>query len=135
LQDILANLRLRERAELGRKFHEVINGIRSKTEGFLYNAAFLDPKPDWVFVFASSKNVDRSIALERMMALMRGAMAFYGKEQCLVVVDRDGAGYEVAFDQMKHPPTLEERQEGERRFGHLRIVDHRSLNLVPRDLE
>jgi hypothetical protein len=66
---------------------------------------------------------------------MLEAMAFYGKQQCLVVADRDGAAHEVAFGQTKSPPTPEECEAGERRFGHLRIVDHRALSLVPRDLE
>jgi hypothetical protein len=134
MQDAFANLRLRERAELGRKFSEVIDQMRSKDGGFLYNAALLDPKPDWVFVFVSSKGVERPMLLERMLELMLGAMAFYEKDRCLVVADRDGAAYEVSFGQMKSPPTPEERAAGERRFGHLRIVDHRTLNLVPRAL-
>jgi hypothetical protein len=63
-------------------------------------------------------------------------MAFYGKQQCLVVADIDGAAYEVAFAQTKSLPTRPtpaECEAGERRFGHLRIVDHRALSVVPRD--
>jgi hypothetical protein len=45
MQDILANLRLRERAELGRKFHQVIDRMRSKNDGFVYNAPYLDARP------------------------------------------------------------------------------------------
>lgn len=131
MQGVFANLRLRERAELGRQFHSVIKQLSAKPEGLTYKAVFLDSKPEWVFVFASCKKLERAILLDRMMVLMWGAMAFYGKERCLMVVDRDGAGYEVVFGHMKSPPTFEEPQAGERLFGHLRIVD-RPVNLVPR---
>jgi hypothetical protein len=123
MQGVFANLRLRERAELGREFHGVIDQLTSEPEGFAYNAAYLDSKPEWVFVFGSCKNVERAILLDRMMELMWGAMAFYGRERCLTVVDRDGGAYEVVFGHMKTSPTFEERQVGKRRFGHLRIVD------------
>ena len=80
-------------------------------------------------MFGSCKKLDRAALLDRMGLLMPGAMAFFGKNRCLVVVDRDGQGYEVGFGHMTSSPTLAERQAGDRLFGHLQIVD-RPLNFA-----
>jgi hypothetical protein len=130
MQGVLANLRLPERAELGRAFYDAMGRLSAEPEGFVYTAAHLDSKPAWVFVFGSCKKLDRAILLGRMEQLMSGAMAFYKKERCLTVVDRDKAGYEVAFGHMRSPPTLKERQVGVRLFGHLRTID-RPVRLTP----
>jgi len=55
---------------------------------------------------------------------MRGAMAHYGKQRCMVVVDRDGEGYEVAVTRpdLVYVPTAAEVQYGEQAFGRLRTV-------------
>lgn len=119
MQGILANLRLRERAELGRAFDEVIERLRKETEGFIYKTAYLDSIPSWVFVFASSKSIDRAEVLRRMMELTSGAMAFYGRN-CMIIIDRDHVGYEVGLGSAKSPPTDLEQKVGERLFGHLR---------------
>src|SRR5712671_3633066 len=71
MQGVIASLRLRERAELGRAFQGVIQKLRDRQQdGFTYMAAYLDAKPDWVFVFGSSKNVKRVEVLKRAATLM-----------------------------------------------------------------
>jgi hypothetical protein len=129
MQGVLANLRLPERAELGRAFHGVIDRMAEQDKGFVYMAAHLDSRPEWVVVFGSSKKQDRAVLLERMGVLMPGAMAFFGKSRCLTILDRDGLGYEVGYGYMKSPPTSEECRAGEQLFGHLRIVD-RAVSLA-----
>ena len=42
MQGVVANLRLTERAELGRAFHGVIERLSTESEGFVYMAAHLD---------------------------------------------------------------------------------------------
>jgi hypothetical protein len=54
----------------------VIDRLATQDEGFVYMAAHLDSRPEWVVVFGSSKNLDRAVLLERMGLLMPGAMAF-----------------------------------------------------------
>jgi hypothetical protein len=129
MQSVLANLRLRERAELGRAFQGTIDKLSMKQEGFGYMAAHLDSRPKWVFVFGSCKGLDRVVLLERMRRLALRAMAFYGKNRCLTAVDRDAASYEVGFARMDSPPTLIERQAGHHLFGRLRTIDT-PLNFV-----
>jgi hypothetical protein len=130
MQGVLSNLRLPERAELGRAFHDAMQQLSVKPEGFVYTAWCLDSKPDLVLVFGSSKKLERRVLLDRMIVFMRGAMAFYRKERCLMVMDRDGVGYEVGLSQLQSAPTPEELQLGNQLFGHLGIID-RPLSLVP----
>jgi hypothetical protein len=104
--------------------------LSTKPEGFVYTAWCLDSKPDLVLVFGSTKKLECRILLDRMIGFMRGAMAFYRKERCLMIMDRDGVGYEVALDQLQSAPTFEELQLGNDLFGHLRRI-HRPLSLVP----
>jgi hypothetical protein len=130
MQGVLANLRLRERAELGQSFHGVIEKLRGEPDGLVYMAAHLDSHQEWVFVFGSCKNMDRGVVLERTELLVRAAMAQYGKKRSLAVVDRDGLSYEVLFARMASCSTLAEREAGERLFGHLRMAD-KAISLVP----
>ncbi len=111
MQGILAGLRLRERAELGRAFHEVISNLRPEASGFIYRSAWIDSKADWVFVFASSKGVERADVLTQLKELMVGAMAFH-QRNCLMVIDRDSVGYEVSIGILGSPPTPAEQEIG-----------------------
>jgi hypothetical protein len=80
----------------GRTFDGVISKLRPEAAGFTYQSVWLDSKPTWVFVFASSKGLERAEVLLRLRALMTGAMAFYNRN-CFTVIDRDSEGYEVSM--------------------------------------
>jgi hypothetical protein len=121
MQGVLAGLRLRERAKLGEAFYEVISNLRPKASGFTYKSVWLDPEPDWVFVFASSKGVTRAEVLTRMKTLMVGAMAFY-ERHCFTAIDRGAEGYEVSMGFLGSPPTAAEQKIGQEFFGHLRTT-------------
>lgn len=122
MQAILTDLSLRERAELGRQFHAVVLNIEDCSQGYAQASAHLDSKPDWVFVFGSSKGWDRSKLLSLVEPTMRAALAFYKKPHCMIVIDRDGAGYEVAVTRadavfVASPADV---WNGEKIFGRLR---------------
>jgi hypothetical protein len=121
MQAALADLRLRERAELGRAFQSAIERVAQKDQGFTFRAARFDSMPDWVYVLGGAKKVDRPELLSRIMKLMGGAMAFYEKPKCLVVVARDNSGYEVALSRPGVRPTPSHVEAGQRLFGNLRI--------------
>jgi hypothetical protein len=122
MQAALADLRLRERSELGRAFHSTIERLANKDRGFTFRAARFDSMPDWVYVVGAAKNIDRADLLSRTMVLMGGAMAFYEKSKCLVLVDRNNSGYEVALSRPGVRPTPEHLEAGKRLFGDLRIT-------------
>lgn len=122
MQAELADLRLRERSELGRAFHNASERLGGETGGFVFMAARLDSKPEWVYIFGSSKQIDRSAVMSRITPLMRGAMAYYDKRRCLLVLDRDGVSFEVALSRPDFNPTLADFEVGQRLFGHLRVT-------------
>lgn len=121
MQEILADLPLVERAALGKQFADVCEKSRRRTEGYCQAAAHLDSRPDWIFVFGSSRGWERQSILRSIERLMRGALAHYRKQQCMVLIDRDGEGYEVAI---KRPgelfiPTAEDMLNGRTLFADL----------------
>jgi hypothetical protein len=130
MQAALADLRLRERAELGRALRGAIARVAEKDHAFTFRAARFDSMPEWVYVLGASKDLDRADLLSRCMLLMGGAMAFYEKPKCLVVVDRDNSGYEVALSRPGVEPTAADLEAGQLLFGGLRITSI-PLNFLP----
>ena len=130
MQRVLADLRLRERAELGRAFENTALKLRNETQGFVYRAMRLDSQPEWVYVFGSSKNVERSVLLSRVAPLMQGALAHFDKSRCLLVIDRDRVGYEVALSRPGYQPSPTDHEAGMQLYGHLR-TESRSFSLAP----
>jgi hypothetical protein len=122
MQEILSDLTLRERATLGESFESVSRSQEGRTEGYVHSAVRLDSKPEWVFLFSSSKGIPREGVFRLIERSMGAAMAFYGKRRCMVVVDRDGAGYEVAVTRpdLVFVPMAVDAQLGKELFGHLR---------------
>jgi hypothetical protein len=131
MQRVLASLRLRERAQLGMAFDSSAQGLGDAPQGFSVRAGYLDSKPDWVFVFASSKNLERSNVLSWISPTMRAAMAYYQKRRCLLVLDRDGSEYQVGLSKEGFEPTVSDHAVGEKLFGKLRI-EHHPLHFAPR---
>lgn len=74
IQTEIADFRLRERAELGGAFYATIQQLSGEKKGFKFMSARLDSRPEWVYVFGSSKNVDADEVRSRIMILLRGAM-------------------------------------------------------------
>jgi hypothetical protein len=122
MQAAISDLRLRERAVLGRAFDNAMRKLSDDTEGFTYMSARLDSKPEWVYIFGSAKRINRSEVLSRINRLASGAMAFYEKSRCLVIVDRDGVSYEVLLSQPGFSPSLADFEIGRCLFGALRVM-------------
>jgi hypothetical protein len=129
LQLALANLRLRERAVLGLQFHRGLEKLRVGPENFVYSAAHLDSQPDWVYVFAFSKDVPRSEVLSRMWKLLRAALAHYQKSRCLVIADRSGESCEFMLSNGDSNPTVTTSPwvSGFRQA----LVEHRNATFIP----
>jgi hypothetical protein len=131
MQAVLANLGLRERSELGRAFHGAIEKLDKSGDGFTYRALHFDSKPEWVFVFGSCAGIEPDELNKRMQILMVAAMAFFRKTHCLLIIDREKAGYEVGLTIMPSPPSSPtEMAAGDKLFGRLRMTDG-ELALVP----
>ncbi len=122
LQEIIADLRLRERAMMGQAFDEASNGVAGRSQGFTYRAMHFDARPEWVFVFGASRNIERLELLRRMDVLMSSAMTAYGKTRCFIVVDRDSVSYEVGLSRPDFRPALADHELAEHFFGRLKVT-------------
>ena len=131
MQAVLANLGLRERSELGSAFLGAIEKFGDSEDGFTYRALHFDSKPEWVFVFGSCAGIEPEELNKRTQILMIAAMAFFGKTHCLIVIDREKAGYEVGLTIRPSPPSSPtEMAAGDKLFGTLRMTDG-EVALVP----
>ncbi|MGC2743163.1 MAG: hypothetical protein WA672_08240 [Candidatus Angelobacter sp.] len=129
IQNVLAVLRLRERAELGRAFAETSQRVGG--QGFVFKTARLDSRPEWIYVFGASRNIDRGELLSKNMpALMGASLAYYRKPKGIIIVDRDRVSYEVGMSSPGFVPTSEMKELGQKLFSHLRET-HTNLALVP----
>jgi hypothetical protein len=122
MQALLGDLRLRERAELGQAFYECSENVSGMRRGFTFRAVCLDSKPEWVWVFGASRSWERAVLLEKLDPLARGAMAFYDRSRCFLVVDRDGEGYEAVISPPGFRPAMVDHEVGRGVFGKLRIT-------------
>ena len=130
MQRVLADLRLRERAEMGRAFEETIAAAAAGTQNFVYRAMHLDSQPDWVYVVGSSRGFSHLTVLERLQALMHGALAYFGKSRCLVIIDRDSVSFDVGLSKAGYSPTTTDHAVGQELFGKLKMKSA-ALSLVP----
>jgi len=129
LQEIIAGLRLRERAMLGKAFDETSKAVAGKDEGFIYRAMHFDGR-DEVFVVGASRNIERADLYRKMEILMRSAMTAYGKTRCFIVIDRDSAGYEVGLSRPGFSPTITDYELAEQFFARLKMTSG-PVGLVP----
>lgn len=126
MQEVLTDLPLRDRAALGQQFTAVIENLRGQSQGYTQATAQLDILPGWIFVFGASKGWARPGMVRCMGPTMRAAMAHYRKEQCMMIIDRDGEGYEVAITRCDHVFALtpEDVLTGDKLFANLRVTSH-----------
>ena len=120
LQEVLTDMRLTERASLGRQFHNVAESMRGRTSGLTMAAAHVDGR-DWVFVFISCRGVEKPTRFGIAKMLAGGALAHYQKKNCLVVIDRDGEHYDLMRSNPDYEPDANDIAAGEKHFGHLRM--------------
>ena len=124
MQEVIADLPLRERAELGRQFDNVIQHMQAQAHGYAQATARVDARPDWIFVFGASKTWERASLLASMERVMRAALAHYQKRRCMMIIDRDGEGYEVAMScpGLEFTPAEADALNGARLFGGLHVA-------------
>ena len=57
-------------------------------------------------------------------------MAYYEKERCFLVLDRDGMEYQIGLSRDGFEAEISNHAVGEKLFGRLRI-EHQPLHFVP----
>jgi len=119
LKQILADLRLRERAELGKAFDEVSTALDGQAQGLTFKTARLDHR-DRVFLFVASRNWSKSHLHAAVHTLVGGAIAHYRKKDCLVIIDREGKHFDLALSRPDYVVNPQDEDAGKRYFGALR---------------
>jgi hypothetical protein len=75
---------------------------------------------DRVFLFVTAKNWDKLDLFRAVQVLVGGALAYYGKRDCLAIIDRDGEHFDLGLSRPDYNPTAEDVEAGRKHFGHLR---------------
>lgn len=125
MQDLVAGMNLGERGELGHAFVDAISNRKDQGgTGLTFAAAMVSSHPDCVFVFGSfgaTENFTRNDLLSLFEPLTRAAMAYYGRTQSLIIIDRDGQSYEVGLNALTSHPSQAELEAGHKVFGALKV--------------
>lgn len=118
-------------ADLGRAFYSVNQKLSTQVQGLAKRTMRLDSRPDWVFLFLSSRGLERPFVLEAGSLVMTTAMAYHQKTRCLLVIDLDGQSYAVALRELRGQPTITDYALGEKYFGHLQVTTI-PIEFIPR---
>ena len=73
-------------------------------------------------MIAASSGLDRQTVIRRGIILFGGAMAHFKRRNGMLIIDRDGAGFEIALVK-GDPPNATDLDAGQRFFAGLRITD------------
>jgi hypothetical protein len=128
LQEVLADLSLVGRRQLGTALLETFGPPDVEKPPCVYRALHVDELPAFVFVALSTAGIPRQEVINRAFILLRGALTHYGWRDGMVIVDRDGDGFEVAVIR-DFVPAEADAATAQERFAHLR-VDHVRDRLV-----
>src|ERR1019366_6289346 len=98
MQENICDLTRDGRKLLGLKLREAILALRvDETHDMIYAAAYVDYKPDFLYVLAASKGFDRTTVLKRGLHSLLCGLPYYGKKAGLFIADRDGKSFEVVY--------------------------------------
>jgi len=129
LQEHLGDLRLAERRVLGTAFLEMSEKVDSGPG--LRRAWWTDSKPDFLYLLATVRGIDRPRLLREGPAILHAALAHYGKRRGMLIIERDGESFEVCFAELPEAaPALVEAAG--RILGHLKMISTEPESLLPR---
>lgn len=123
MQEVLSDLSLVARRQLGEAMIETSHPQTSEAPSpFTYRAIWLDENPEFIFVIAASSGLDRQTVIRRGIILLGGAMAHFKRRNGMLIIDREGAGFEIALVKA-YTPNATDLDVGQRFFASLRITD------------
>jgi hypothetical protein len=129
LQEHLGDLRLAERRALGTAFLELIEKVGSGPG--LRRAWWTDSKPDFLYLLAAVRGIDRGRLLSDGPVILQAALAHRGKRRGMLIIERDGESFEVCLAELPEAdPALVEAAG--RLFGHLKVITTEPDSLLPR---
>jgi hypothetical protein len=124
IQEELLDLPLVERRKLGSQLLYVREKVRgsSAPSCLAHAVAWFDSKPNFLYVCASSRGVDRDRLMTYGQSLLQGGLAFYGKTSGITALERENGNY-LWFYIPDFASSDDARALGERLFGSLRVAD------------
>jgi hypothetical protein len=132
IQEELLDLPLVERRKLGSQLVKVREKVRegSAPSCLSHAVAWFDSKPDFLYVCASSRGIDREQLITYGQKLLQGGLAFYGKTSGITALERDNGNY-LWFYATGFVPSDHDKALGERVFASLRVADSVETLLPP----
>ena len=121
MQENICDLNLDARKLLGMKLWELIDALAADRKGAMtFATAYVDQKPEFLYVLASANGLDRATLLTRGIHALWAGLPHYEKKAGMFIADRDGQGFEVVY-MSRSIVTNEARDAGRRMFGHLKM--------------
>ncbi len=130
LQEHFGGLRLVERRALGTAFLELIEKVGSSSGSGLRRAWWTDSKPDFLYLLAAVRGIDRPNLLRDGSVILQASLAHHGKQHGMLVIDRDGESFELCLAELPEANPALVKAAG-RVFGHLRIITTEPDSLLP----
>lgn len=129
IQEHLADLWLADRRKLGTAFLDVIEQADASHTS-RRRSWWSDRKPGFLYMIAAG--VERAHALRSGPLALEAALAHYGKQQGMLIVRRDGGGFDICLAELPPQPSPALLEAGRRMFGHLRVFTTETDSLLPR---
>lgn len=123
MQDELCDLVLDERRKIGAGLSTAIEKVRAEDADMLYQAAYLDSKPDFLYILSSSKGIPRGDILSRGQSLLLSGLSYYVKKRGLFLnytQDRDAFELVLVRD---FQDSARFKELGRQLFSELKITD------------
>jgi hypothetical protein len=120
IQEEFCDLRLADRRALGRQLLELRSMVDASTRpDMAYSSAWFESNPDVLYIVAASRGIPRAEVLMRGQYLLAAGLAFYGKQEGVLVTDRDREGFEFTL-MCDFRPLPDHLALGDQLFGKLR---------------
>lgn len=125
IQNELCDLVLDERRKLGVLITQVAKKVveTESQQDIGYQAGWLDSKPDFLYIFSSSKSLPRNDILDKCSDLILGGLSHFGMSNGLLIhYNHELDNFETTLVQsFEH--TAHSRELGTKHFAKLRMID------------
>src|SRR5258705_304312 len=81
-------------------FLELIEKVSSSSGSGLRRAWWTDSKPDFLYLLAAVRGIDRPNLLRDGSVILQAALAHHGKQHGMLVIDRDGESFELCLAEL-----------------------------------
>jgi hypothetical protein len=122
MQHEICDLNINERVLFGAQFNSIIKKNKADTDekNTSYGIMIADSRPNFGYVFTSSKGFSRQEVIDQGMTLLTSAIAHFDLNSCIAVNDRDSKNFEVQYV-FNYKPNNTDSINGTNFWGHLKM--------------